>query len=150
MTNIEIAQKQLEQFYSAIAHEKQRIVEIRKWAITVWLAIMIGLASNKIVINKFFEPIIVFFPIIAFWLLEGFQHMWVKIDNRKAKQVEQFIVSYSSGSEFPIEYFYASSYGTFTYSQKLMMLFGSLFFTERVVIFYLLLIILSFIYLVRF
>ena len=148
MTNIEIAQKQLEQFYSAVAQEKQRITETRKWAITVCLAIIIGLASNKIVINKSFEPLIVFFPIIAFWLLEGFHYTWAKIDYLKAKQVEQFIASFSGDSEFPIEYFYASSSGTFTYSQKLMILFKSLFFKERVVVFYLLLLILSFLYLV--
>ena len=148
MENIEIAQKQLEQFYSTIAQVKQQIIEIRKWSITVWIAIMIGLSSNKIVIDEYFEPIIVFFPIIAFWLLEGFQVTWLSVDTKKAKQVEQFIASGSIESELPIENFYVSSYGTFTYFQKTRMFLDSIFLTESVVFFYLILLILAFTYLI--
>jgi len=143
MKDIEIASKQLEQFYTVIEQEEQRIVEIRKWAITVWLAIIISIASNKIIVIEIVESLIVLLPVVMFWLLEGQQQMWMIIDGQKAKQIEEFIAGYKTGQKLPLVYFYASSYGSFSYQQKIKLYLKALFLTERLFLFYLLVLVIS-------
>ena len=49
---IEVAQKQLEQYYNSINVNRGIRVTIRKWSITVWLAMIITIATGKITLNS--------------------------------------------------------------------------------------------------
>jgi len=147
---IDIAQKQLDQFYSSISDGRKIINDVRKWALTVWLAIVIAFASDKIPIESNPTLFALIVSIIFFWLLEGLQFASIRIDQLKAAKLEEFIANYSESDVVPLNYYYRSSYDSFTYTDKIKLLIKALFLSSMLVVFYLALASLSFLFIYLF
>ena len=150
MEQIDIAQKQLEQFYLSMSQTTQRIVEIRKWAVTVWLAIIIAVGSDKISIGTYEALFSLFMSISCFWLLEGLHFATIRVDHRKARRLEKFIASYNSDQNLPVDYFYVSSYGVIAVRDKFWLMMRALFKSPMLTAFYIILSALSIAYVLLF
>ena len=82
--------------------------------------------------------------------LEGLQFTKVRVNYVKARQLEQFIAKNNNKDKLPLEYYYISSYGTYTPSDRLEIMFDALFKSYGLIVFYMMLTILSVVYIIVF
>jgi hypothetical protein len=136
MNSLDIAQKQLDNFYTMILSNRQIQLAVRKWFITIWVALIGAVITKQISRSSLSFLFLVMLAIVLFWWLEAIQLTFIVLDERKAKRIEEYLVSFRSNQNLPIDAFYVSSYGNDSYFAKIREYFKSFFLRESVCLFY--------------
>jgi len=81
-------EQQLEQYYESFRKDSSDRNNTRKWCFTLWVAILGFIGSGVISFERLQVLVLLYSPIIIFWMLEGFQHSFTYRNMLKAKDLE--------------------------------------------------------------
>ncbi len=146
MDSQEIAQKQLEQFYSAVAQGNQMKMTTRNWLVTVWLGITVVIGSDTLEVSFIITLALYLVPVILFWFFEAMLHTLLSIDQSGAWRLEEYLSSSNSDIDLPQNYYLMHRHASETFKEKCYCFLRSMFLAETVILFYLLMIVLSFLF----
>lgn len=137
---------QLKQFYANIARERDNQLKVRTWSITIWLALITLLSSDKLSINISTSVFILVFTNIIFWAIEGLHHSMVLIDGKKVRKLEELLTKDKLPNNIPLTFFYSNAYDILSRREKIKTFVTACLFSETVVLYYLIMIFISVIF----
>ena len=120
---------------------------IKKWCITIWSALFAFTLSDKAVgLNDMKTIILLIIPVIMFWILEGIFGSIEKRISHHLLNIEEILATYNEGDDInPQHIFSKMNEKTTTYRQKISSFIQAIF-IESLIVTYLILIIISFLY----
>ena len=111
MDNKGIVQKQLDQLYSILVGHRENRMRFRNWCVTITIALITIIISQKLVLTKIQSIIMLISPIFIFWVLEVMEFTYELIDLHKSEKLEELLIKDKIDS-IPIELLWASSLKT--------------------------------------
>ena len=138
---LDVCQRQLERLYTNISEDRARCFAIRQWCVTVWLGTLAALASGKLSITIRQALFLTIASVVMFWILDGFQHVFVRINSTRARELEAILANPSTIDTFGLRHFCVSGYKEIAYRTKMRHFVRTLFLNETVFFFYLLLLV---------
>ena len=111
-------------------------LQIKGWAITVSTAVLIGIATHKLVLSLIGAIVLVGLPVVAFWILEA---MYAAIGIHREQQIQELEKRLAKGNlslHNPLEIYFMSRYLQFNQKDSFKAAFQALFREETVWIFY--------------
>ena len=132
----EVLVQQLEQYYKEIRQKRRARYTIRNWCITIWVAVLIAIGTEKIITDETKAMILVFLPILMFWILEVFQQSFVVLDENRTEVLERILSQTEILFPLSIEYFYNAGYTRIPYKSKVRISMSIMFTSETIIIFY--------------
>ncbi|GEM_PF-3646108 len=138
MTNKEIIQKQIDFWYDNIQNSRRAQLTMRNWCITLVFAIIIALSTGELKIVGYLQYIVITLPILLFWFIESLQNSMERISICKVEILEKLMCQ-ETIPELNTDMFYISLRTNVSLKQKINLLIKSIFTTETIVLFYLLL-----------
>ena len=137
MDKRDFLEKQLNHYYSWIISDKSQSVATRSCCIAVWLfSIALLVSSDKINQSPLRIAVIIYLPILLFWLLDGFQNSFIETNEQNAKIIEEMLISQDLPNVDLSQYLLMSSHINRKFLPKLKSLLNALFFLETIFIFY--------------
>lgn len=120
---------------------------IKKWSITIWSCLFAFTISNETLSsNNIKICLILIIPVIMFWILEG---IFGSIEKRLLKNllnIEEILATYKEGDNIELhKLFYRINAKKTTYKQKIISFIQAIF-IESLIVTYLILIIISLLY----
>ena len=134
-----IIEDQLNHFYNRIHHDRDNSIKIRNWCITIWLSLLALVNSNQLNLSKLQVLILPLMAISIFWILDAYQYMFILLNERRAREIEDAIVNEKYDPDHANEYFLLRVAEVYSYKIKLKTFLRASFLSETIVIFYLLL-----------
>lgn len=135
----EVLHKQLDVFYASIFHDQEHSLTIRKWCITIWVAVLAAIATGKLHVDITKALFLAIVPVVMFWILDAFKHSFIDINWTRVMELEVLAAGSSPMDDMTTELFFASGRTKTPYKQKIWSFLKALFTKETVIIFYLLL-----------
>ena len=144
----EMAKEQLEWLYQIIRQDNDKIITIRKWCITVWLASIFikgksGTLGLDLTVSQ--ATYLPFIPIILFLILDAFECTFINLHQIRARTLETALAYEDFSSISKKEYFYYIGYDMITFQDKIYAFIKS-FTHETVISFYMLLLLTTLIF----
>lgn len=144
MDKRDFLEKQLNNYYSWIISDKSQSVTTRSWCITVWsFSVALLITSDKVNLSHLHVAIIIYLPVLLFWLLDGFQNSFIDSNEQHAKTIEEMLVSEDLEKIDLSEHLLISSHINMKFFSKVKSLLSALFLRETVFVFYLMLFVAS-------
>jgi hypothetical protein len=135
-------QAQMDQYYSAIAQEKENRAKARNWQITVFVALVAYLNSNR-------SGTATAFPMLLgvtgmFWLVEGFYQSLVLAYFTRVGRLEELLANRTAlPKQVPLDLFFERGFHTVSAKEKAVLYLKACFFSKSIVLFNTLFIVLS-------
>ena len=85
------AEKLLDRLHDAISQNYETSNKIRNWCVTIWMATLMIVSTDKLSVTVQQGYILTFLPIVMFWLLDGFHNVFILIHSKRAKIIENII-----------------------------------------------------------
>ncbi len=136
MLTKEIVQEQLNYIYHAIDRAYDNRQTTKRWALTVWTAIVAGMLSGKLVLGFYEGLLVVNSAIVAFWVYEGISGAYGIFAHRQAVKLERLLTSENLETADASEYMYIQAYERLDLKEKIRAYLFTLFRMETVLIFY--------------
>ena len=133
------AQRYLDSVYAEIRNHLDDSIKSRNWCVTVWMAALAAVAYGKIELNQYQKIILPLAPIFLFWVVEAFHHTFAVLHIRLAEKVERALAEDNLESVQNSELYLIIAFRQYSAGRKLNALIKSLFVRESVIFFYLLL-----------
>ena len=135
MDNKGIIQKQLDQLYSILAGHRENRMRFRNWCVTITVALITIIISQKLVLTKTQSVIMLISPIFIFWVLEVMEFTFELIDLRKSEKLEELLIK-DKIDTIPLELLWASSLKTNTSKKKQICLLITTILKKAILFFY--------------
>ena len=136
----------LDSVYSEIRNHLDDSMKSRNWCVTVWMAALAAVAYGKIELNEYQKIILPLAPIFVFWIVEAFHHTFAVLHIRLAERVETALAENKLNTLKKNELFLIIAFRQYSAGRKIDALIKSLFVRESVIFFYLLLTIITFVF----
>jgi len=142
-TDIELVKSQLKQLYKGIDSTFDHRQNVKKWCLSVWLAILYGIFSKKIGITFPFDLMLVTFPVCIFWFHEGIIAQDAILLHERAMRLEQYLLSRDFQRLELVTSMYITGRYEVSLRKKFWALIRGLFILETVYFFYIALLAMS-------
>lgn len=143
MDKRDLLTRQLEQYYNWIISDKNQSVTTRCWCVTVWIATVAFVSSNKVHLDSLGFTIIIHLPVLLFWILDGFQNSFITLNEQQAQRIEEALALDNVENVDLLKHLLMSSHNNTSFFSKVRVLFSCLFLQETIFFFYLILLIAS-------
>ena len=138
MTERELLIRILESLYSKINESKKTVYIIRNWCLTLVFALITAILSEKFKINFDYGFYLILTLIFLFWFLESIHQTFIKFDQHKAIEIEKLLSEKKEFEHLDQKLFIISGRVTIPYIQKIKTFLKSMFLTEYLISFYIL------------
>lgn len=133
------AEKLLDRLHDAISQNYETSNKIRNWCVTIWMATLMIVSTDKLSVTVQQGYILTFLPIVMFWLLDGFHNVFILIHSKRAKIIENIIAEGNYEDINKGDYFFFVGYDKIPMMRKISVFLYSLFCRESVTSFYIML-----------
>jgi hypothetical protein len=137
----EFANDQLKFTYSRIQFDREASSKLRNWCVTVWLASLALVNSDKLHLTMLQHIALPVLPLLFFWALDALQNTFIFIHSMHARTIERFLLGREEINAARLEDLtLENAIHQVPYWRKIKILFRVAFFAETVFIFYIALI----------
>ena len=143
MLSEDIVKFQLENIYKSIDLTRSNRQNIKKWCLTVWLAIVVAIMTERIPSSGSYSFFILNIAIVVFWLYEGINSVHTLLFEERARMLETLLISGEYSVANPEKYFAVYGNQYITLNDKSRKFLIGCFRMETIFVFYVVLIILS-------
>ncbi len=142
MLNEDDIRFQLDRYYRGIENTKSDRQNIRKWCLTIWLAILGMILTGKLDMAGLIKYIVAILPIVVFWFFEAITATHTLLLESRAAKLEEYSFT-KVDLPNPMDHFYVSGHYSVPFGEKIGFFVAALIKLETIVFFYTPLILLS-------
>jgi hypothetical protein len=132
-------ERRLTQYYNWILRDKTQSVTTRNWCLTIWVASVAWVLSNNISLISWHSALIIYLPVLLFWMLDSFQNSFIDLNEQCAKQIEEILTLDNLDNVNLQKHLPIYNHDNTPFSDKIRAFISSLFFKETVSFVYLIL-----------
>lgn len=129
----------LEQLYTDIRRDRDKVSTIQNWCVTVWVAALAAAASPQLQFNQSQRLLLPLLPVGLFWLLASLQHTFIVLATERAIRLEKHLLAGDLETLRPEDTALLLSYSKTSAARKWRALLQALFTCETVLSFFVLL-----------
>jgi hypothetical protein len=135
--NFQIISSQLDQYYKHIEADRAKKISARTWFITVWIALLALIGSEKLEFSNIAAVFLIVVPVILFWIIESLSQAFIRINEDRAIVLEKMLTSKTiENSSISEDIFIISGWKNLSYKMKVKTFLFAFMQSESIIIFY--------------